>query len=167
MISPAMQEKLNQQVKYEFEAEHRYMAIAACFERMGLRVLARVFWDQAAEEHGHAMKIAGYLQRVGARLEFRGVDAPPNDYESAAAMAQAALDAELFVTRCVNEITELAEQDRDFATRSFIQWKVDEQVEEVQKMTDLLTLIKMAGPNGLLLVEQRLLRDLSAPAAES
>jgi ferritin len=155
-ISEAMQEKLNQQVKYEFTAEHTYLAMAACFDRMGLKGFCGLFYAQAAEEHGHALRIAGYLMRVGARVELRGVDQPRNDYASAEEIVQTALDAEVFVKRCVHEITELAETEKDYATRSFIQWKVDEQVEEVQKMTDLLSLVKLAGPDRLILVQGQL-----------
>lgn len=163
MLSAAMLEKLNQQVQYEFGAEHRYLAIAACFERIGLKRFGALFFQQAAEEHGHAMKIVDYIMRRGGVVEFRGVPAPPNEYPSGEAMVQAALDAELFVTKCVDEITDLAEAEKDYATRSFIQWKVDEQVEEVQTMSDLLTLVQMAGPDQLLLIENRLV-EFMAPA---
>lgn len=163
MLSDTMLEKLNQQVQYEFGAEHRYLAIAACFDREGLKKFGALFFQQAAEEHSHAMRIVDYIMRRGGAVEFRGVEAPPNDYPSGEAMVQAALEAELFVTKCVDEITELAEAEKDYATRSFIQWKVDEQVEEVEKMTDLLTLVQMAGPNQLLLIENRLI-EFMGPA---
>jgi ferritin len=55
----------------------------------------------------------------------------------------------------------LADSENDYATRSFLQWFVDEQVEEVSSMTDLLTLVKMAGDN-LLQVEARVRHEMMA-----
>lgn len=166
LISETMQEQLNHQIQHEFWAEHSYLAVAAGFERLGLKVFARVFWEQAVEEHGHAMRILDYLLRVGGKPELRGVGAARGDYPSVESMVAAALAAEEETTRKVHAIVALAEQEKDYSTRSFIQWKVDEQVEELQKMHDLVALVELAGPDNLLLAEARL-KDLLAEWASA
>lgn len=165
LISEAMQEKLNQQIQHEFYAEHTYLAIAASFDAAGLKVFGRVFWDQAAEEHGHAMRIIGYLGRVGGNIELRGVPEPRTAYATVLERIEAAMAAEVETTRKVHAIAALAEEEHDFSTRSFIQWKVDEQVEELEKMTDLLNLVKMGGDGQWLLVEARLSEMMAEWAA--
>lgn len=161
LISEAMQEKLNQQIQHEFFAEHTYLAIAASFDAAGLRIFGRAFWDQAVEEHGHAMRILDYLGRVGGTIDLRGVPAPRTAYATVLERVEAAWDAEVKTTQKVHAIAALAEEEHDFSTRSFIQWKIDEQVEELEKMTDLLNLVKLGGDQHLILVEARL-KDMMA-----
>lgn len=160
MISSAMTARLNDQVTMEFGAAHKYLAMACVFDRMGLKILCRRFLQQADEERGHAMKILNYLRETAAVVHLAAVPQPKSDYKSVEEIVKAALDSEWAVTRSINEIVALAEQEKDYATRSFLQWFVDEQVEEVSSMNDLLTLVQLAGPN-LLQVEARVLHDMN------
>lgn len=155
-ISEAMQERLNEQVRVEFGAEHQYLAISANFDRLGLKVFSRFFRAQATEEREHALKMVDYLMRVGAEVKLRGVDAPQTHYESGEAMVQAALASEEFVTARIHDIARLADEEQDYATRGFIAWFVDEQIEELERMGDLLTLVQMAGEERLFMLEGRL-----------
>ena len=59
----------------------------------------------------------------------------------------------------INKLMTLADQEKDYATRSFLQWFVDEQVEEVSSMEDLLQLVKLAG-NNVLQVEMRVRHEM-------
>ena len=152
-ISTEMQAKLNEQIKVEFDAAHTYLAMSVALGDMGLKALDGLFIKQAAEERDHALKIVKYLGRVGGRARLAGVDEPKAEYASVEAVVQAALDSEQNVTQCIDGLMDQAEQENDHATQSFLQWFVDEQVEEVESMRELLELIQMAGPNQTLLVE--------------
>lgn len=149
MISQKMNAKLSDQVAAEFYASHKYLAMSCAFDRMGLRILAQRFFKQADEERGHALKIVGFLREVGGAVTLEAIDKPRADYGSVEEIVQAALDSELDITRRINELVTQAEGEKDYATRSFLQWFVDEQVEEVSTMTDLLNLVQLAGPNVL------------------
>ncbi|MCH8149202.1 MAG: ferritin [Planctomycetes bacterium] len=159
MISSAMNAKLNEQIQGEFSAAHGYLAMACAFDAMGLKILARKFLGQHEEEREHGMKILHYLQEVGGTVTLSAIDEPRTDYTTAESIVTAALDSELHVTKMINEVMALAESEKDYATRSFLQWFVDEQVEEVSQMTDLLNLVKMAGGN-LLQVEARVRHEM-------
>jgi len=159
MISTAMAAKLNEQVTMEFGASHKYLAMASVFDQMGLKVLCKRFLQQTDEERGHAMKIVNYLREVGAPVQLAAVPQPKADYKTVVEIVQAALDSEWAVTRSINDIVTLAEQEKDHATRSFLEWFVDEQVEEVSSMSDLLNLVKLAGPN-VLQVEARVFHEM-------
>jgi len=154
LISKTMNDRLNQQVTVEFSAAHMYLAMACAFDAMGLKIMAQRFLQQDEEERGHAMKLLKYIMDVGGRVALEGIPASSADLSTAQSIVQASLDAELKVTRDYNEMTALAEQEKDYATRSFLQWFVDEQVEEVSSMSDLLRLIEMAKGN-MLQVELR------------
>ncbi len=159
MISEKMNANLNEQISAELFAAYKYLAMACAFERMGLKVLAERFLDQCEEERGHAMRIVRYVQEVGAKVELEAIRKPPKDYKDAEAIVKAALEGELAITKLLNDLMALAEKENDYATRSFLHWFVDEQVEEVASMTDLLTLVKLSRGN-MLQVEARVRHEM-------
>lgn len=159
MISKKMCGKLNEQIAAEFSAAHVYLAMACSFDQMGLKILAKKFLDQEAEERKHAMKILRYVQEVGGTVALQEVPRPHADYTDAQAIVQAALESEEHIARLIHKLVALAEEQKDFATRSFLNWFVDEQVEEVSSMNDLLTLVRLAG-NNMLQVESRVRHEM-------
>lgn len=163
MISKKMNEALNEQVGIEFLASHAYLAMACAADAMGLKIVCEFFMKQSEEEREHALKIVNYLRDVGATATFGGIEKPAGSFDSLEALAQAALDNELDVTRRINELVSMAEAEKDYATRSFLEWFVDEQVEEVASMTDLLQLVKLSKGN-LLQVEMRIRHQMTKPS---
>ncbi len=149
MISTTMNAKLNDQIGAEFAAAHAYLAMACDFDRMALKALAKRFLKQHDEECEHAMKILHYVQEVGGTVSLDAIAKPKKDYKNMEAIVSTALQNELDITAKINDLMTLAESEKDYATRSFLQWFVDEQVEEVSSMTDLLNIVKLAGENML------------------
>lgn len=155
MVSNAMNAKLNEQITSEFFASQIYLAMSCEFDELGLTVLSKFFRKQSEEEREHGLKILDYLLEVEAKVELAPVPAPPAGYSKVLAAFQAALDHEQKVTRQIHELVALAEQEKDYATRSFLKWFVDEQVEELSTMKRLVQWARMAGDN-LLQLENRL-----------
>lgn len=163
LISEAMNAKLNEQITTEFEASHKYLAMACRFDEMGLKILRKRFLAQSDEERGHALKIMDYVQEVGGSVAVGAVAQPETNFKDVEAIVEIALESEQHVTKCINELMKLAESEKDYATRSFLTWFVDEQVEEVSSMKDLLTLVKLAG-NNMLQVETRVRHEMMGNA---
>jgi ferritin len=161
LISKAMNTKLNDQVSNELGASQAYLATACMFEEMGLKALAVYFRKQTEEERGHALKIIDYVLAVGGKVKLAQLVAPKSDYPTAKAAIDAALKHELKVTSDINDLVALAEKERDYASRSFLQWFVDEQVEEVSSMEHLMRIAEMAGVN--LLQLESYVRHMLAP----
>jgi len=159
MISETMNAKLNEQITAEFAAAHKYLAMACAFDSRGLKILCQRFVQQAAEERDHAMKILHYMLEVGGRVHLEAVPEPADQFANPKAIVAAALESEQHVTRLIHDLVSLADSEKDYATRSFLQWFVDEQVEEVASMRDLLTLVELAG-NNLLQVEARIRHEM-------
>ena len=159
MISEAMNARLNRQIAAEFSAAHSYLAMACALDRMGLKILAKWFLAQSEEEREHAMKILRYVQEVGGTVTLEDIAKPAPKFKNVEAVVQAALQSEQNVTQMINELVALAESEKDYATRSFLNWFVDEQVEEVASMTDLLALVQLAGDN-MLQVEARVRHEM-------
>ncbi len=156
MISKKINTMLNQQVAYEFGAAYKYLAMSLWFEDQGLKIFAKRFQQQADEEREHAMRITKFIQETGGKVELEAVAKPDGNYASARAAVEAALDSEKMVTKQVHELMDAADAEKDYPTRSFLKWFVDEQVEEEASMIDLLQLLDMAGEKNLFQVETRL-----------
>ncbi len=144
-LSKKMAEKLNDQINYELHSAYIYLAMAAVFESMTLRVFAKYYYKQADEERDHAMRIFKYLVDTGTKVVLKPIEDPNGKWDSVEKIVQATLDHEREVTGIINGLVALAEQEKDYATRSFLQWFVDEQVEEESSFEELLALVKMAG----------------------
>lgn len=163
MIPQPIVDILNQQIANEFGAAHTYMAMACRFDELGLKMLSRWFFRQSDEEREHGTKILNYLMETGSEVKLQSIAEPSGDMSSPMAIVRGALAQEVEVTRQINEIAATAETHKDFATRSFINWFIDEQVEEVSTMTELLNLIELAGETHLLQVEARVAKMMNAP----
>ena len=159
LISSEMNAALNEQIGYEFGASLQYVSIAAYFDNESLPELARHFYAQASEERDHAMRFVKYVVDAGGQVAIPAIPAPRSGFGSAEEAVQLSLDAELRVTRQINGLMDLAIKEKDHITGNFLQWFVNEQLEEVSSMETLLRMIQRAGESGLLFVESYLARE--------
>lgn len=153
LISRELAEAFNEQIGHEFGASMQYISIAAHFEERQLKLLAKLFFQQADEEKQHAMKFVQYLLDTKGGVRIPAIPAAPASYASAEDAVQAALDWEHKVTAQVTHLMDLAVKQNDYLAQSFLQWFVDEQLEEVVKMDRLLSIIRQSGERNLLMVE--------------
>ena len=153
LISKELAQAFNAQIGHEFGASMQYVAIAAHFRERHLQLLGKLFFEQAEEERQHAMKFVQYLLDTKAPLQIPAIPAPKPTFASAEEAVQAALTWEQDVTRQITALMEIAVKENDYLAQSFLQWFVDEQLEEMVKMDRLLTIIKQSGERNLLMVE--------------
>ena len=157
MISADLAKGFNQQIGHEFGASMQYLSIAAYFDQRRLKLLAKLFFEQAEEEKQHAMKFVRYLLDTRGGLAIPPVPAPRADFASAEAAVSAALDWEKEVTKQIHGLMATASKEDDYLAQGFLQWFVDEQLEEVAKMDQLLGVVQQAGEKNLLMVEAYLI----------
>ena len=153
LISPALAKAFNEQIGHEFGASMQYVAIAAHFYQRSLTLLAKMFQEQAEEEKQHAMKFIKYLQDTKGGLHIPAIPAPKPTFATAEDAVQAALNWERDVTKQITALMALAIKEDDYLAMSFLQWFIDEQLEEVVKMDRMLSVIKQSGEKNLLMVE--------------
>lgn len=158
MLKQKMIDPFNAQIKSEFTASAQYLAIAAYFDEMGLQELASFFFRQSDEERMHAMKFIHFMLETEVKPIIPGVPDLRNAFDSPADAVEFALNQERKVTDEIDNLVSLALAEGDHASNSFLQWFVNEQVEEVDTMSTLLQTIKLAG-NNLLLVEEYVRRN--------
>jgi ferritin len=164
LIKQTMIDALNRQVGEEFSAEAQYIAVALYFDSETLPELSKYFHAQAREEHEHAMKLLQYINDAGGQPIVPATKESKNHFEAAEEAVQLALNQELKVTDQINALVDQAIKENDHLSRNFLQWFVLEQLEEVSTMTDLLNVVKRAGEDNLLFVEDFLARNPRADA---
>ncbi len=153
LISRELNKAFNAQIGHEFGASLQYVSISAHFQQRQLTLLAKLFLKQADEERMHAMKFVQYLLDTKGDLQIPATPAPTPRFSSAVEAVQAALSWEQEVTHQVTALMDQAVKDNDYLAQSFLQWFIDEQLEEVVKMDRLLSVIKQSGERNLLMVE--------------
>jgi ferritin len=153
LISRELAAAINEQIGHEFGASMEYLSIASHFQNRQLTLLAKLFIKQSEEEREHAMKFVRYMMDTKGGLEIPQIPAPTATFPSAAAAVEAALKWEEEVTRQITSLMDLAVAQNDYIAQSFLQWFIDEQLEEVVKMDRLLTVVRQAGETNLLMVE--------------
>ncbi|MCI2948552.1 ferritin [Staphylococcus caledonicus] len=130
MLSKDLLEALNDQMNHEYIAAHAYMAMAAYCDDTSYEGFANFYIQQAKEERFHGKKIYDYINDRGERAEFKAIPAPKTDFNSILETFKDGLAQEQEVTRRFYNLSEIAQKDKDYATTSFLNWFLDEQVEE-------------------------------------
>jgi ferritin len=157
---------MNEQVGHEFAASQQYVAIAVYYDAETLPLLAAHFYRQAVEERNHAMMLVQYLLDADHEVAIPGVEAPQTTFAEPAEPVELALAQEKRVTDQISALTALAREEGDLVGEQFMHWFLQEQREEVSSMSALLSVVRRAGDN-LLLVEDFLSRNQVGDAGEA
>lgn len=151
-----MQAALNKQINEEAASAYIYLSMAAYFESINMTGFAHWMTLQAKEELAHVMRIYGHIVERGGRVLLTEIAAPPTEWASVLEAYQAAYKHECHITKCIHDLVELAQAEKDHAAGVMLQWFVAEQVEEeaaadewVQKLT-----LAQDAPNALLMLDR-------------
>lgn len=169
MLSQKLLDELNLQLKYEMESANYYLAMAAYCASEDLDGFANFFLVQGDEERFHAMKFYNFINDLGGKITIQGFEDPRNDFKSLEDVFESALKHEQFVTKRIHTILDVANQEKHYPTISFLQWFVDEQVEEEATMSQILSKVKRLGednPGIYMLDEELAKRTFTPPAGE-
>lgn len=153
LISSTLAQAINAQIGNELAASLQYYQIAAYFHEQHLLQLAKLFRAQGNEEREHADKLMTYVLETGGGLRIPAVKQPRHSFDSAEDAVGAALAWEQEVTGQIKGLMDIAANEGDYLAQGFLQWFVDEQLEEVTKMQRLLGVVRMSGERNLLSVE--------------
>ena len=122
---------LNKQVMMEAESSMAYLSMASWAEQQpGLDGVTSFFYQQSDEERLHMLKLIKFINERGGKAEIPSIDKPMDEFSSVKDVFGNFLQHEFKVSESINELVETALKARDFATHSFLQWYVNEQMEE-------------------------------------
>ncbi|MCX7973292.1 MAG: ferritin [Candidatus Aminicenantes bacterium] len=158
MISPKMEEALNNQINEEFYSAYLYFSMAGYFAEKNLLGFSHWLIVQYHEELAHAEKIYKYLIERGGKVKLMAIKQPDSSWENPKEAFGAVLNHEKYITGKINELVEIAEAEKDRATIAMLQWYINEQVEEEAKAQEILAKLEMVGDHaaGLLMIDREL-----------
>jgi len=158
MISANVQKALNSQINEELFSSYLYLSMSAHFEAKNLNGFANWFKIQSQEEYDHAMKIYNFVLQKGGKVTLKEIGAPKIDWKSISEVFNDTLKHEQKITGLINKLVEVAMTEKDFATNTFLQWFVTEQVEEEANVEEIIQKIEMIGDNksGLYMLDNEL-----------
>jgi ferritin len=164
-LKASIQDSLNEQIRDEFYASYLYLSMSAWFGAQNLPGFAHWMRMQSQEEEQHALRLFDFVVSRRGRVYLRSIDEPPHEFASPLDAVEQAFTHEQHVTAKINELYELAQRERDYATHVELQWFITEQVEEEESADLLVERVRLAGEDsaGLLLVDGQL---LARPPAE-
>ncbi len=169
MISKKLEKAINDQINKELFSEYLYISMQAWFAAQNLDGMANWMDAQGKEERFHAMKFFNYLLERGGKVTLKPIEGPATEFKTPIKAFQAAFEHEQFITKSINDLMDLAIKENDHATRSFLQWYIDEQVEEEASVDKIVNQLKMVGENGhgIMMIDRELgQRSYTPPATE-
>lgn len=145
MISQKLQDAMNSQIQAELYSAYLYLSMSAYCESKNLGGFAHWMKMQYQEETSHAMKFMDYLQERGGTVALKAIEAPPTEFGTPLEVFEQTLAHEIHVTNLINKLYESALEEKDYAAQIFLQWFINEQVEEEASATAVLERLKIIG----------------------
>ena len=169
MLSEKLQDALNGQLNAELYSSYLYLSMSAHFQSINLGGFANWMRVQAQEELVHVMKFYDYVNERGGRVTLGPVEGPPTEWKSPLAAFEHAYEHERKVTGLINDLVDMAAEERDHATGGFLQWFVTEQVEEEATADAVVQKLKLVGDagSGLFMLDQELGLRVFIPPVDS
>ena len=168
MMTPKLLDAVNVQMKNEFYSAYLYMAMSGYFHAEDLPGFASWMRVQALEEMTHGEKFFKFICDTGGLRNLLAIEAPQNRYSSPLQVIEHALKHEKFVTESINNLMDIANEERCHAAQVMLQWFVTEQVEEEANFSLLLRKLKRVEGDGrgLLLLDQELAQRVFVPPTQ-
>lgn len=147
MINKRMESLLNEQINLEMYSANAYWSMCSWFLDKDLDGFANYFKVQAKEELFHAEKQFNYIHDVGGKVTIKTIQEPAAEFNSVLEVFEITLEHERAVTKSIGNLIKAALEENDFATHTFLQWFVTEQVEEESTVSQIISKLKMIGDN--------------------
>lgn len=144
-LSKIITNALNAQVTKEAHASQIYLSYAAWAEGKGFSGIANFLFRHAEEERNHMMKIMEYILKRGAQAKIDAIPAPHENPASLQACFEKIFEHETDNTKAIHKLVKLSHEEEDWATLKFMQWFVEEQIEEETLAMSILDKIKLSG----------------------
>lgn len=168
MLSTKMEDAITKQINAELYSAYLYLSMSSYFQSKSLAGFAQWMRMQAQEEQFHAMKFYDYVHERGGRVVLTAIVQPPSEWDSPFAAFENVLAHEQKVTGLINDLTNLAIDERDHASNIFLQWFISEQVEEEASAGEIIDKLKLIGNDtaGLFVLDKDLGQRIFTPPAE-
>lgn len=148
MISKKLEDAINNQINAELHSAYLYLSMASYFESENLPGFAKWMRVQFEEEQFHAFKLFDYLVERGGRPILTKIEGPQTDWDGIVDVFESTLEHEQLVTSLINGLADVAQDEKDRAALAFLQWFIEEQVEEEANAEAILSQLKFINGEG-------------------
>ncbi|APZ45950.1 ferritin [Polaribacter reichenbachii] len=155
-INPEVMDALNGQIALEMHASASYLAMASWCDQRELLNSKAFFYKQAEEERAHGMKIFNFINETGGAAISPAIPEVNNDFESLREIYEKSLDQEIAVTQSIYKCFKAARNVDDFASEVFLQWFVNEQIEEEDTVRSIIDIFDLMEGMPLKMIDERL-----------
>lgn len=168
MLNLKVEQSINDQINAELYSAYLYLSMSAWFETENLPGFASWMRVQFQEEQAHAMKFFDYVNERGGKVVLDAIEAPKTEWSSVVDVFEQTLDHERMVTERINNLMDIALEERDYTTESFLRWYIDEQVEEEASAESILSQVERleGNGNGMMMIDRELGSRVFNPIAE-
>jgi ferritin len=158
MLSKKMLDAINKQINEEIFSAYLYLSMSSHFQNISLQGFANWMYVQYQEEMTHAMKFLNYINERNGKVVLKTIKEPQHSWTSPTTAIADALKHEEYITSKIYDLVNLAEKEKDYATKSMLQWYIDEQVEEEANAQKILDSLKLIGSSkdSLLMLDREL-----------
>lgn len=165
MLKQRVADAINAQINAEFYSAYLYLSMSAYFQSQGLPGFANWMRVQFEEEQFHALRFYDYVNERGGRVYLKTFETPKHEWSSIVEVFEDVLKHELHVTDMINNLVDIAIEEKDHASNSFFKWFVDEQVEEEANVEQILSQLKLIDGkgDGILLLDRELATRVFVP----
>ena len=145
MISNVINDILNEQINKEFYSGYLYLSISAHFKELGLNGFASWMKLQAKEEVEHGLKIFDYLINCNSFVTLKQIRTPEFEFEGILPIFKLVYEHEQCITRAIMTVAKHAEEECDRTTLSFVDWFIEEQIQEEDTVKNIIKRLEMFG----------------------
>lgn len=136
---------LNDQIQKEEYSSRLYLAMAIWSEVNGFPGAAAFLYEHANEERMHMMKLVHFVNDRGGMTQLKELEVPPLNYDSVLDVFTQIKEHEEYITESINKLYGVTVDERDYTTGNFLQWYINEQIEEESLFNTILDKIRLVG----------------------
>lgn len=144
MLSKKIEKLLNEQLAKEGYSSDIYLAMGSWAEVNGYAGISKWLYAQSEEERVHMLKFLAYINDRGGHAIVPASKQPPKDYESVQKLFEQVLEHEEYISASINDIVGECINEKDYTTHTWIQWFVNEQIEEETQARNILDKLKIS-----------------------
>lgn len=150
--------KMNEQFNFELSSGYIYLAMSAHLKDRDMDGFASYMYKQAQEEFEHAMKFYEFLFDIDEKPEYDSIEKPSVEFETFTEVFEAALEHEKEVSRRIRELYSMAEEEKNYEVKDFLNWFIREQIEEEDTFRTIVNRFKRINEswNGLYIFDKEL-----------
>lgn len=154
MLNKKVEEILNTQIQKEDYSSQLYLAMASWADNQGYSGVSQWLYAQSDEERVHMLKIINYVNERDGVAVIPGMDKPPADFKNLPEMFDAVLKHEQYISASINEIVAVCMEQKDYTTHNWIQWFVEEQIEEEASVKEIIDKLNLVGDKNLYMFDR-------------